>query len=1025
MTARLRFAVFLTFVCHAVLIIAGRYRQSYDAYTHMFFANHYLHHWGSLWDPRWYTGFSVTSYPPLVHQVMALIAFAVGVEAAFAVLLLAVLVGLTLAVYAFARVFTSPDAASYAAIGAAVLPSIYLSAHVFGQLPTLTAALFALLALASLARYLLSGDRIYGALTVALFAVVIAAHHATALFLPCGGLAVCLHLSLNRHVTWRRLLLRTVAVGGLSVWAGLLVIWPFWLWGTGQMLQTPIDHASRHNFLTDQSAFLMFFVPVYGLLILIVPVAFFHLSRRVLIAPALLFVVMFVLGLGGTTPLPRLLFGTDWAWLTYDRFALWASLVLLIFFGQFAATLKTSGVSETPEVLSRGRIRSWSLPISSHGLLHVLETISASRGGINRTLLFLPPLVLSAFASALFPLVYPTQPAPIDMRPIVTFLNAADHAQYRYLTFGFGDQYAALSLLTSATTIDGSYHTARNLPELRASGIGQIDSALWTDKGVDALDPILQQSVKYGIRWGFVNRAEYVPVLQRNGWLPIRLLSNGVVLWENPAITQPVVPSPPPSNPLQVFSWDLFPLTALALAGVLAAGYACQAVTLRVLRGIRTLAVALLPLGLSFWLFSDLGAIDYSRIYFTYDHVLLFLSDGLILIAVNAWGLYRLIDHSPRLQMHRANATVTWLTRILFAFCVLATLSVLWSRAPLVSLVTSLHVWLLFSFYYSLIDHPINMRVLIGGAVVALVLQAGIGFTEFVLQSTSFLAPLSLTWPGIIEPAMRGVSVVQLANGARWLRVYGTLPHPNILGGLALALLASPAAWFLLGRRYRWVGAIGLIIGVLLLFVTFSRAAWLGGIVAAGILAFHHRQFEHKRLRTLALASALVLGVLIGLIPLGEIALTRFTGFNIPTEQQSIEDRAWMTQQALQTIREHPILGVGIGSFAIDLANRDQGSYMIEPVHSLPLLAVAELGIPGLLLLSAAAITLLVAIRQARNPAAVITTAMLAGLAVTAVFDHYLWTLAPGRALLWCALGLWASCSLSVTNLCVSRHHML
>lgn len=1000
MTARLRFAVVLTFACHTILILAGRYRQSYDAYTHMFFADHYLHHWGTLWDARWYTGFSVTSYPPLVHQFMALIAFAVGVDAAFAILLLVVLVGLTLAVYAFARVFTSPDGASYAAIGAAVLPSIYLSAHVFGQLPTLTAALFALLGLACLARYLLSGHRIDGGLTVALFTVVIAAHHATALFLPFAALAVCLHLLLHRPVTRRTLLLRMAAVTSLSLLAGLLVIWPFWLWGTGQTLQTPIDHASRHNFLTDPSAFLVFFVPVYGLLALIIPMVLFYVSRRALVAPALLFVVLFILGLGGTTPLPRLLFGANWAWLTYDRFALWASLVLLIFFGQFAATLKTSGVSETPEVLSRGRS--------------------------TRALLFLPPLVLSAFAAALFPLAYPTQPPPIDMRPIVTFLNAADHAQYRYLTFGFGDQYAALSLLTRATTIDGSYHTARKLPELRNSGIGQIDSALWTDKGVDALDPILQQSTRYSIRWGFVNRAEYVPVLQRNGWLPIRLLSNGVVLWENPAVTRPITQPPPtPDDPLQTVSWGVFPLTALVLVGVLAAGYARQAVALRVLRGIRTLAVALLPFGLSFWLFNDLAAVDYSRIYFTYDHVLLFLSDGLILIAVIAWGLYKLIDHSPHLQPRNANPTVTWLTRILFALCTLATLSVLWSGAPLVSLDTSLHLWLLFGLYYSLKDQPVSLRVVIGGALLALVLQAGIGFSEFVLQSTSFLAPLNLTWPGIIEPAMRGVSVVQLANGARWLRVYGTLPHPNILGGLTLALLAGPAAWFLLGRRYRWVAAISLIMGMLLLFVTFSRAAWLGGVVAAGVLASHHRQFERKRLQALALASAIVLGVLIGLIPLGQIALTRFTGFNVPTEQQSIEDRTWITQQALQTIRNHPFLGVGIGDFAIDLAKRDQGTYMIEPVHSLPLLVVAELGIPGLLLLGAAAITLWVAIRHAGNPAAVITSAMLAGLTITAIFDHYLWTLAPGRALLWYALGLWASGSLPATNLFASRHLML
>jgi hypothetical protein len=39
--------------------------------------------------------------------------------------------------------------------------------------------------------------------------------------------------------------------------------------------------------------------------------------------------LLFSLGLGGTTPLPRLLFGANWAWLTYDRFSLWAGLALL------------------------------------------------------------------------------------------------------------------------------------------------------------------------------------------------------------------------------------------------------------------------------------------------------------------------------------------------------------------------------------------------------------------------------------------------------------------------------------------------------------------------------------------------------------------------------------------------------------------------------------------------------------------------------------------------------------------------
>ena len=87
------------------------------------------------------------------------------------------------------------------------------------------------------------------------------------------------------------------------------------------------------------------------------------------------------------------------------------------------------------------------------------------------------------------------------MQPIVNFLEAEDHYYWRYLTFGFGDQFAYLSLLTNKTaTMDGSYHTARTIPELRQSGIGQIDTAYWALKGIPAIGPILRASGQYGVR---------------------------------------------------------------------------------------------------------------------------------------------------------------------------------------------------------------------------------------------------------------------------------------------------------------------------------------------------------------------------------------------------------------------------------------------------------------------------------------------------------------------------------------------
>jgi hypothetical protein len=153
------------------------------------------------------------------------------------------------------------------------------------------------------------------------------------------------------------------------------------------------------------------------------------------------------------------------------------------------------------------------------------------------------------------------------MGPIVDFLAQGDHARWRYLTFGFGDQLARLSTLTSATTMDGDYHTARSLPELRSSGIGQIDTVFWMTNGMEKLDPILQKSGERGVRWGFVDLSLYDPVLRRNGWVKLRTLENGVGLWENPSASLPPPVQVPPNDPLAAFSWGVFPLLTLTVTG--------------------------------------------------------------------------------------------------------------------------------------------------------------------------------------------------------------------------------------------------------------------------------------------------------------------------------------------------------------------------------------------------------------------------------------------------------------------------
>jgi O-antigen ligase len=293
------------------------------------------------------------------------------------------------------------------------------------------------------------------------------------------------------------------------------------------------------------------------------------------------------------------------------------------------------------------------------------------------------------------------------------------------------------------------------------------------------------------------------------------------------------------------------------------------------------------------------------------------------------------------------------------------------------------------------------------GLSVALAIQLIAGFTGFALQSTSFLEPLNLEWPGTLEPAMHGASVVQLENGLRILRAYGTLPHPNILGGLVLVTLLGPTSFFLTGRRRNYPALILLSLGIVLVILTFSRSAWLGLIVFFVLLVLKAKHFD--RSKVFLLASTAALTTILVLFPLHDLFFTRISSAStVETETMSMAGRSWITQQALSVIREHPLTGLGIGSFVINLANTAAKGAPIEPVHNIFLLAFAELGVVGLILFVVLFASVARSIIRSTSPRAILAGALLAGLGTVSLFDHYLLTIAPGRTMLGLALGLWA-----------------
>ncbi len=324
----------------------------------------------------------------------------------------------------------------------------------------------------------------------------------------------------------------------------------------------------------------------------------------------------------------------------------------------------------------------------------------------------------------------------------------------------------------------------------------------------------------------------------------------------------------------------------------------------------------------------------------------------------------------------------------------------------------------------------------LGGAV----LQALFGIGQFLGQ----MSPAS-SWLGLAmhNPADAGTAVVE-AGGMRLLRAYGSLPHPNILGGyLAVALLvafgfylrvyddvrAGFSKWtranvrrhvegkqWYVRQAWRIAGLLAVLtiltVGLLL---TFSRSAWLGfaagWIVILVSLLVLKWQWGWQLWVKWSFFLAVVATFVVLAVPSAFTTRTEAVG---RLEVQSISVRQQLFNDAYDLIKLEPLRGVGYGNMVVavyDRLNRTRSSvFEYQPVHNVFLLSTVELGVLGglvfLTLLLLALQTSLARIFRQRNWLALTGLATLCCLLVVGLFDHYLWALPAGAGLLWFVLGI-------------------
>jgi len=513
--------------------------SSYDANLHMFFASHYASHWFNPWNEKWFAGFSQTTYPPLTHQWIALLSHLVGLTEAFMLVQLVAVILLTVGTWRFARLWVDERAASLAALLSVFVGTVSFLVYSAGQLPTTMSAPLYLLALP----YFYEWSRL-GSWRALLKGVVFglaaaSAHHVTLLFGSVLFAAPVLWLAWtdarNEERSGTAVIARAFVFVVLTVVGVGIVLLPYWIAIIRHPIeQMPIPHASRANYLVNLIYGVNYFVIPYGAMIIALPFMIFRAASvprlRVLL---LAFWVAFILALGGTTPIPRLIFGRAFEILTFERFTLWATLLALPIVGLLA------------EDLLDGFKNAGAFALAVCAVL----TLSLALGW----------LTWSPFRTT----------SSLNVDAVVNFLNRDGHDQYRYLTLGFGNALSKVSTYANANSVDGEYNSARLLPEFTRYGSAQLTSAkFFGTAGMDSLREMLLHANRYGLKFIFVHDPYYNPLLVFSGWRQVETYDSG-------AITAWVKDDVPPAHkivsdtvpaPWEGLLWGTLPIGSSILA---------------------------------------------------------------------------------------------------------------------------------------------------------------------------------------------------------------------------------------------------------------------------------------------------------------------------------------------------------------------------------------------------------------------------------------------------------------------------
>jgi MFS family permease len=512
---------------------------TFDMYNHLFFSKHYKENWFSLIDQKLSAGLDLSSYPPLIHQIIALLSFIFPLKASyyftliiFWILLSYFSAGFFLDYLKVRNKFWLVYLFIFFSTG------ILVSIFVFGQITTIAGLAFGFISLYYFNRFLRKDNLkniILSSISLSL----------SAFSNNFSFLLVAIFYLFLLVFEWKVLLRKPKDFTLFLIFTLFLVsivYYPLIQKSVRSSLvpQQEIWHWSRYPFTSSIN--FERWLSIYGILIFMLAFPVLLILSKVknwkeYLKLYLIAIFFFLLGLGRTTPLTKIFLGLE-HWLTYERFSLVSSIVFASLFVLFIPEPSSTEISFRKH-------RTNILPII---FLILFVSINIEWLYYSHTLFFGHPVKHS------------DNKRQEITSYVLSFLNNVS-SNYRYQTFGYGRPIGEIYFYSKLPTLDTDYFTGRTVDWMKNSGIDEIDQA----KDKNFLDTFMNFTNKYSVKYIVTFNDFYHQYMKLYDWKLLESKSfdgKNVMIWENPNKIKEVSSE---KEEIGIFNylWGILPLATL------------------------------------------------------------------------------------------------------------------------------------------------------------------------------------------------------------------------------------------------------------------------------------------------------------------------------------------------------------------------------------------------------------------------------------------------------------------------------